>query len=223
MRAILCAAVAVVFLGAARADEKNVEMIIEDWVKAEESLVNVLKSIKDKPSAEAALPKLTALDRLLPQSREAVKRSEPGADSEEGKALAEKFGKRVEQAKKQREVEYQRLNGQLDAYRVVQDNPLIKELQEDAEDRAKSGANTLNNASEAFRLKYSYYPSKLEELVKPPNGAPFVLKEALTDPFGRSYQYDPAGPKNNGLKTDVWSLGPRHVKDKIIGNWYEKK
>jgi hypothetical protein len=38
----------------------------------------------------------------------------------------------------------------------------------------------------------------------------------LKDPWGKPYSYDPAGPKNAGLKPDIWSAGGGKV---LIGNW----
>jgi len=139
--------------------------------------------------------------------------------------LAEKFTKRVEAAKKAREAEFKRLNGLTEAYAAIKDNPLIKKLQADAEVRAKTGANTLTRACVLFKLRFDYFPSKLEELMKPPDGGRSFLtnKDDLADPFGRQYEYDAAGAKNGGRTPDVWSLGPRHLKDAIIGNWPEKK
>ena len=46
-------------------------------------------------------------------------------------------------------------------------------------------------------------------LVKPPDGSkPFIRDEALIDPWGLPYQYDPTGRKNEGMSIDVWSIGP---------------
>ncbi|HLW67221.1 MAG TPA: type II secretion system protein GspG [Gemmataceae bacterium] len=219
MRTFLCAAMTLLVVGIAQADEKNVETIVEDWVKAQENLVDVLKSIQDQPTAQAALPKLTELDRILRERREAVKKSGPDVEMD----MPEKLGKRLENAKRQWHEEYKRLNGVNEAYLVLKDNSLIKAMQQDAERRAKTGVNDLQIGVLQFKLKYLKYPDELDELVSPPNGRAYVSVESLFDPFGRKYQYDMKGPKNGGLKPDIWSLGPRHLKDAIIGNWVEKK
>ena len=56
--------------------------------------------------------------------------------------------------------------------------------------------------------------------------APFVYpgadKNALTDSWGRPYQYDVTGAKSGGKGPDIWSLGPQSEKDAIIGNWAPK-
>jgi hypothetical protein len=40
--------------------------------------------------------------------------------------------------------------------------------------------------------------------------------DALIDPWGRPYNYDPNGPRNNGNKPDIWAVAPDGA---LIGNW----
>jgi len=84
------------------------------------------------------------------------------------------------------------------------------------DNNAKSDAHTLTQAAKAFQLKYARYPVKLDELVKPPDGSPFVEPDSILDPWQRPYQYDPAGPRNNGAQPDIWTVGHD---GKLIGNW----
>jgi hypothetical protein len=39
---------------------------------------------------------------------------------------------------------------------------------------------------------------------------------ALIDPWGKSFQYDPSGPKNQGLAPDIWTEAPD---GSVIANW----
>ena len=83
--------------------------------------------------------------------------------------------------------------------------------------QAKSGVMTLTHAVTAYALKYDEYPAKLWDLVDPPDGAsPFVVRDAIIDPWQRPYQYDPIGPRNNGEQPDIWTTGHD---GQLIGNW----
>jgi hypothetical protein len=83
---------------------------------------------------------------------------------------------------------------------------------------AKVQVLNLDRAVKTHFVFHGTFPEKLEDLAgKQPNGGkPFLKAEALTDPWGKKYQYDPAGPKNGGKIPDVWTVTP----DKqTIGNW----
>jgi hypothetical protein len=83
-------------------------------------------------------------------------------------------------------------------------------------DLAKAGAKTLETAVICYRLKFGKNPAKLDDLGNPPDGSPYVDPGALNDPWGQPYQYDPAGPRNQGEKPDIWTTGSD---GKLIGNW----
>ncbi|HLW68148.1 MAG TPA: type II secretion system protein GspG [Gemmataceae bacterium] len=87
-------------------------------------------------------------------------------------------------------------------------------------DLAKAGTKTLEVAAVQYRLKFGAYPAKLNDLVTPPNGPPFVEPGTTNDPWGRPYRYDPAGPKNEGKKPDIWTTGHD---GELLGNWPEPK
>lgn len=43
----------------------------------------------------------------------------------------------------------------------------------------------------------------------------------LLDPWGNSFQYDPNGPRNQGLKPDIWTVDVECVSaDASLGNWH---
>jgi type II secretory pathway pseudopilin PulG len=79
---------------------------------------------------------------------------------------------------------------------------------------------TLELAAKTYRLKNDDYPTSLKDLVT--GEKPYILggEKALLDPWGKPYQYDPAGPKNDGKKPDIWTETPGK---KVIGNWPEGK
>jgi general secretion pathway protein G len=88
---------------------------------------------------------------------------------------------------------------------------------EDAKkDAARITAGNLAAAAQQYQLRYNAYPENLQQLVQPPEGQPFVEPNALRDPWGNAFQYDPAGPRNNGLKPDVWAIAPDGTQ---CGNW----
>jgi len=83
--------------------------------------------------------------------------------------------------------------------------------------QAKSDVMMLTTAAKAYRIRYEEYPAKLSDLVEPPDGrTPYIEPDAITDPWQQPYQYDPAGPRNNGEQPDIWTVGHD---GKLIGNW----
>lgn len=82
---------------------------------------------------------------------------------------------------------------------------------------AKAGAATLAKAAQTYEIQFGQLPESLQQLVQPPDGRkPFVEPDALNDPWGKPFQYDPAGAHNHALKPDVWTTTPEGVQ---IGNW----
>lgn len=87
------------------------------------------------------------------------------------------------------------------------------------EDIAKTQVSgSLTHACQAYRIKRDRFPKNLEELLaKDALGGPYLEgPDALIDPWGRRYQYDPKGPRNNGAKPDIWTVTPQGIE---IGNW----
>ena len=79
---------------------------------------------------------------------------------------------------------------------------------------------TLTQAVETYYVQHkSQWPDSLMTLLqRDAEGLGPYLKsqEALIDPWGRPYQYDPAGGRNNGIVPDIWTVAPD---GKEIGNW----
>jgi general secretion pathway protein G len=83
--------------------------------------------------------------------------------------------------------------------------------------QAQIKANAIAAAAQRFLVKYDRLPESLTELSQPPSGGtPFMDQDGLTDPWGKMFQYDPAGPHNNGQKPDVYTTTPHN---EVVGNW----
>jgi hypothetical protein len=90
----------------------------------------------------------------------------------------------------------------------------------DALMRAKNDIKRIEQALVTFRVNNGYYPESLTALAeKQPNkGPPLLSKQALFDPWGWPYQYD---PNNLQPKTDmphVYSPGEPGT-NQTINNW----
>ena len=89
--------------------------------------------------------------------------------------------------------------------------------------RAKMDVRNIEQAVMAYNTSNHHFPQSLQELTErsQPTGSAALLKvEALTDPWGQLYQYEP-GRLNS--KTDIpyiYSMGPPG-KNHIIPNWTE--
>jgi general secretion pathway protein G len=221
MRKFLATIALIFILSVAHADEQQMSQIAEKSATAAEELVSALKSVKDKATANSALPKVSELGSLLRQCQQASKLASTDVTKEALKAISDKFAERQKRAEKQLQAEAKRVEAISEAYAVLRDTTFFK-LVEDRrrEERASAELKTLTTAVVSYKLKYGEFPDKLEQLVKPPDGAPFLKsKDALLDPWGRPYEYDANGPKHKGFLIDIWSLGSRLKKGPIIGNW----
>jgi uncharacterized protein (TIGR03067 family) len=78
----------------------------------------------------------------------------------------------------------------------------------------------LTLACENYKLDIGEFPPSLEALPnnKPNGGKPIIEAAALIPKVGGVFKYDPAGPRNSGLKPDIWVKGPNGD----IGNWMKE-
>jgi type II secretory pathway pseudopilin PulG len=78
----------------------------------------------------------------------------------------------------------------------------------------------LTQACEDYKIKVGVYPPQLTDLLQRTDAGygPFLKnEEPLTDPWNQPYQYNSAGPRNNGQGPDIWTVDPNTGQE--IGNW----
>jgi hypothetical protein len=85
-------------------------------------------------------------------------------------------------------------------------------------DTALTQVKALGQSCDAFFVKNGKFPGTLNDLLAKDDGGIPVIGDPsmLIDPWGQQYQYDAAGPKNNGIRADVWTVSPD---GQTIGNW----
>ncbi len=201
------------------------EAIVKESLKLTSDLLNILKTIKDKPSAEAAATKLKALDeRLAVLKRKEVEASK--LSSEEQKQLQAKNNEVIKQTTKALTLEFERIDKLPEVKAVLlKDSTLFEQtyktmalMRTAMVNAAKIQIRMIDQAVAVYYVKNNEYPAQLKLLTE---GDKRQLEAAaLTDPWHQPYQYDPAGTRNKGRKPDVWTTTPDQ---KVIGNWPEEK
>jgi uncharacterized protein (TIGR03067 family) len=95
-----------------------------------------------------------------------------------------------------------------------------KETEEAKEQADLAQTKLLTEACETYALNNGDLPPNLEALTKPdPAGRrPYIEASALKPKVGGAFNYDPKGPKNGGLRPDIWVKGPNGD----IGNWMKE-
>jgi general secretion pathway protein G len=96
---------------------------------------------------------------------------------------------------------------------------LLPRLDEAKANIAKAEIKTLTTAAQNFNLNNGDWPADLASLAQqqPNGGAPIVEVDALKDPWGNFYQYDPNGTRNGGRHPDIWTINK--INGQEIGNW----
>jgi general secretion pathway protein G len=98
----------------------------------------------------------------------------------------------------------------------------IRQLDQSKRSVAKTQTTTLTHAVENYYIDHSStYPPALASLLQQDEGGGPYLKtpDALVDPWGRPYQYDPNGSRNGGRQPDIWAEAPGGE----VGNWSGSK
>lgn len=91
------------------------------------------------------------------------------------------------------------------------------------EAKAELQIQVLSQAAKAYMIKFNELPSDLADLLKPPEGKPFLASENdLIDPWELPFRYDPTGPRHKGKEPDIWCEVPGTKPVRIIGNWMSK-
>jgi Type II secretion system (T2SS), protein G len=83
-------------------------------------------------------------------------------------------------------------------------------------DVAKVQLAVLDKAVAAYRVKNDVFPESIQTLVD----AKIIDAKAATDPWGKQYQYEVGGKRNDRKKPDIWTVTPAK---ETIGNWPAKK
>jgi hypothetical protein len=217
MRAILSLVGGLVFLAAARADDPDAGALVKDLLASQKETVEVLKLIKDSKSAEAARAQLDRLGGECQRKEFALGRLPPQVRHE---ALA-KHGKERAELSRQMGTECARVEKIKGLQLLLRDyHPFRTHGGEGLRAAARQKALDLMRAVQAYHLTHGELPASLAMLAeKGKDGErPFATADDLLDPWGKPYQYDPAGPKHDGFKPDIWTVDPADGKTKI-GNW----
>ncbi len=217
MRLVGCVCLLAVLAGAVSAGGQDVKKLSQEFADVFGDVNNVLKSIKDKASAEAAAPKLDAVyDKVktlhdnankltFEQQKELFK--EGGAVQTGGKQFNEEAARIEKLFAKDAAV-----------WKALEKTKLFKEMEGAKVDSAKVQLEVLTKACDAHFVREAKFPFKLQDLAQ---GNPPIIKDAksLVDPWGQPFHYDPAGPKNKaqgGTGPDIWTVTPTQ---QTIGNW----
>jgi general secretion pathway protein G len=89
-----------------------------------------------------------------------------------------------------------------------------KYMDDAKKDVAFTKAKTLSDEVQHYKIKTGDFPADLSVLLMANGGA--LEADALTDPWGGTYQYNAGGQNNGGSKPDVWTTSPD---GQTIGNW----
>ena len=195
-----------------RADEAKADKAVADRLAATEEAAAVLKAVGDAATAKAAVPRLEQIGKTLHAAQTAI-------DNETRKAVRTAVEKeQMDKAQAAMDKEFNRIDAAPELYREVKHTTFIRREQDAHRERARQGVRLVETAVKTYYLRnVGTYPIFLN------NAAAYLEdKNALTDPWGRPYQYDVTGAKSGGKGPDIWSLGPQSEKDAIIGNWAPK-
>jgi hypothetical protein len=210
---------AAVFLPFLQVD--NAEMLMKDGLQATQDLAALLKTVKDKDTAEAALPKLDAPMKLLARVKAGFEKIK--VDEQEEQKLRAKFEKPFAAASDLLKTELKRLQKSPELLKICNKNAAFGEefgaLSEEHA-RATLDLKSLETVVAVYKKRQGQYPKTLDVLTKKqPDGGSALLAEAgLIDPWGQPYVYE-AG--NRHQKTDlplIYSKGPPG-QNMPIRNW----
>jgi hypothetical protein len=197
----------------------NPEALVKDYLKTTKEAVSVLGTIKNQKSAEAAKAKLDKLGAHLEEI--AQKLAAFGKkDAKAMQTLQKKYEKQMQAQGEVVKKEYARLEKMPAAWPILEKTvfgPAILNRIEEAREMVVQ----ITAAVETYKAANDEFPATLDALAKK-RGKDDALVDAkvLIDPWGRAYQYDLKGPRNQGKLPDIWSQGPAPGESTgIIGNW----
>jgi Type II secretion system (T2SS), protein G len=202
--------------GLVHADEKETEEQAKAVLETANKVVEAMKTVKDKASAEKAKPELEKLLTAAIKAQEAF-RNLPEADR---KKVLPTYRPKIDEVMQEFGKESERLRKDESVMEVLKDLAPFKAIREARLQQAKLMVLNLDKAMQIYKLTTGDYPKSLEAMAE--GEKPLLDKKHLKDPWGRAFQYDLKGERHKGVKPDVWSLGPPDMKDALIGNWNTK-
>lgn len=214
---VLSAIVVLSCLTVAQAGERTVDDLIGDVVLVYQKSATELVSVKDQASAEKARKRIAefSADRDKALTEVGKLRLTPVAREQAQVKLDRALGPLSEELQKT----LVRVALIPEAIAVLQDLPLVKEMAIIIEERAKTRLRGVDQALQIASIRDNgKFPKKLSEVEKY-----LADKNTLRDPWGRDWQYDPAGKHHDGKKPDVWTVSPFGGGKRVIGNWEAKK
>jgi general secretion pathway protein G len=97
---------------------------------------------------------------------------------------------------------------------------LIGQLTKSQQDAAQLQCKgPLTNAVKTYYTRHHTWPTSLQQLLQQDQKGPPILEDqdALIDPWGNQYQYDPSGQMHQGRCPDIWAIDPKDGTK--WGNW----
>jgi hypothetical protein len=186
----------------------------DDYTKLFGDLTELLKTVKDKTSAEAACPKLEALDNRLAALKGSM-------ETLSAKEKVEQFDKQFHKtiaANKTLEKQFRRI-GKLPEVKEILKNEslLLKSAYESLEEAPRLLAQVatiwIEVAVLSYKEKTGEFPRELKALTE--GEEPYLKEINLIDPWKQPYQYDPTQLSATG-KPRIWTVAPDK---KVICNW----
>lgn len=201
----------------AQAGSDDAEKTYFEFSKAMQDLTAVLKTVKDKTTAEGAVAKVEAPAKRLGEAVKTAKRLQ-----EAGKlVISEKYSKQLMEDSLAFKAEVDRVTKDADLGAILNKSEAWKQLStqfaDDKVQRAKVEVVVLEKAVQAYKLANGNFPDSLQALTQ---GKAYIQAGGLNDPWGRPYQYEPNTVDAKTGAPLIYSTGP-DPKDKKghIRNW----
>jgi hypothetical protein len=220
MRLAACCTVVVLAFAAAAAEQET-DQLARDALAVLKEQRDVLKTVKDRETAEKALPKLKALAEREKKVEKALQK----LSREEMAAFRKKHGPAGERIARELDKEFARVEALPGAHAVLRTSPLFESRRLHKEKVARLGVKILETTLEVYKLTHGEYPDTLTILTQKEGKKPAYLEpEALKDPWGRPYVYDPKTLDPKTGKPLIYSRGadPKDPKARI-SNFVPKK
>jgi hypothetical protein len=201
--------------------DEDVESIYKETLAVVSKLANELKDVKDRTTAEHALPKLKQINESFARLGEKELNTAKLPPDEYGKLFA-KHKKPIETAVESLRAEVERIEGLPAAKEVVtkelsefeEKSTSLLMFQEAKVSAARAQITKIDKAIQVYKLKTGVFPDSLNKLTEGKH--PILNEKDLYGPWGKDYYYNPSGTNNKGKMPDVWATTPEMVD---IGNW----